>query len=187
VGTGVRPRLIAVCGVPGAGKTTLARGLGRALHLPVLVRDDLKTGIADTRPDLDWSDPEVRRTVGGRAFDDFYGLIGAYLDTGSALVAEAAWHWSLAGDRLAPLFARSRPTVVHVVVDRAASAARYRRRFEAGERHAAHQDGAFADAMDGPGYDDRVYLPPADLPCPVVTVDGGLPPDQVLAAALEAL
>lgn len=187
MGTGVRPRLIAVCGVPGAGKTTLARGLGRALHLPVLVRDDLKTGVADTHPDLDWSDPEVRRTVGGRAFDDFHGLIGAYLDTGSALVAEAAWHWPFAGDRLSPLFARSRPTVVHVVVDRATAAARYRRRFEAGERHAVHQDGAFADAMDGPGYDERVYLPPADLPCPVVTVDGGLPADRVLATALAAL
>lgn len=185
--TPVRPRLIAVCGVPGAGKTTLARGLGRALHLPVLVRDDVKTGVADTFPDLDWSDPEVRRTVGGRAFDDFHTLIGAYLDAGSALVAEAAWHWPRAASTLAPLLARSRPTLVHVGLDPALSAARYRARFEAGERHPSHQDGAFAAAMDGPGYDHRVYLPPADLPCPVVAVDGSLPVDALLAATLAAL
>jgi predicted kinase len=185
--TGVRPRLIAVCGVPAAGKTTLARGLGRALHLPVLVRDDLKTGVADTHPDLDWSDPEVRRTVGGRAFDDFHALIGAYLDTSSGLVAEAAWHWSFARERLGPLLARSRATVVHVALDPATSAARYRARFEAGERHTSHMDGAFAESMDGEGYDWRRYVPPDDLPCRQVTVDGSLPPDQVLAATLAAL
>lgn len=183
----VRPRLICVCGVPAAGKTTLARRLGRALHLPVLVRDDLKTGVADTFPDLDWSDPEVRRTVGGKAFDDFHTLIGAHLAAGSAVVAEAAWHWSFAGARLGPLLARSRATVVHVAVDPATSAARYRARAVTGERHAAHQDAAFADRMDGPGYDGQVYVPPADLPCPVVTVDGTLPPDALLATTLAAL
>ena len=185
--TGVRPRLIAVCGVPAAGKTTLARGLGRALHLPVLVRDDLKTGVADTFPDLDWSDPAIRAEVGGKAFDDFHTLIGAYLDAGSALVAEAAWHWSFAADRLAPLFARSRATVVHVVLDPATSAVRYRARHEAGERHASHQDGAFAAGMDREGYDWRRYVPPDDLPCPLVAVDGSQAPEAVLAAALDAL
>lgn len=183
----VRPRLIAVCGIPAAGKTTLARGLGRALHLPVLVRDDLKTGLADTYPDLDWSDPEVRRHAGSRIFDDFHHVIGAILDAGSAVVAEAAWHWPIARTRLAPVIQRSRATVVSVRLDPAVSAARYRARFERGERHPSHQDAAYAAAMDGPSFDWGVYVPPADLPCPVVDVDGGLPPDDLLAATLTAL
>lgn len=185
--TPVRPRLIAVCGVPAAGKTTLARGLGRTLHLPVLVRDDVKTGIAHTWPDADWSDPAVRQELGGKAFDDFHGLIDAYLDATSSLVAEAARHWSFARARLAPIFQRSRATLVFVALDPATSAARYRARFEAGERHSSHHDGAFAEWMDGEGYDRGRYVPPADLPCPQVTVDGALPPDELLAATLAAL
>lgn len=173
--------------MPAAGKTTLARGLGRALHLPVLVRDDVKTGIAHTWPAADWSDPAVRRDLGGKAFDDFHGLIEAYLDTTSALVAEAAWHWSFARGRLAPIFQRSQATLVHVELDPATSAARYRARFEAGERHTSHRDGAFAEWMDGEGYDQGRYVPPADLPCAQVAVDGALPPDELLAATLRAL
>lgn len=179
--------MIAVCGVPGAGKTTLARGVGAALHLPVVVRDDLKTGVAATRPDIDWSDPEVRARVGGQAFDDFHRVIDAYLDAGSSVVAEAAWHWGVARERLAPRFARSCATIVHVTVDRAVAAARYRARFEAGERHPSHHDGAFADEMDADGYDWQRYLPPADLGMPIVTVDGNLPPADVLTAALAAV
>jgi predicted kinase len=185
--TPVRPRLIAVCGVPGAGKTTLARGLGLALHLPVVVRDDLKTGIAHTWPTSDWADPAVRAKLGGKAFVDFHGLLHAYLDTTSALVAEAAWHWERAEAEILPVFQRSLTTLVHVEVDPAVAAARYRARFEAGERHSSHLDGAFADEMDGPGYDWRRYLPPPDLPVRSVTVDGSLPPDQLLAATLAAI
>ena len=39
----------------------------------------------------------------------------------------------------------------------------------------------------GNGYDWRRYLPPADLGVPIVTVDGGLPPADLLAATLAGL
>jgi predicted kinase len=176
-----------VCGGPGAGKTTLARGLGRALHLPVVVRDDVKTGIAHTWDEADWADPAVRARLGGKAFEDFHRIVDAHLDAGCALVAEAAWHWDRARRELAPRFARSRPILVHVEVEPAVAAARYRSRFEGGERHPAHLDGPFADEMDGDGYDWRRYVPPPDLPCPQVSVDGSLAPEDVLAAALDAV
>ncbi|MBF8186037.1 AAA family ATPase [Nonomuraea sp. K274] len=39
--------VVLVNGLPGAGKTTVARGLGRALGLPVFSKDDLKETLAD--------------------------------------------------------------------------------------------------------------------------------------------
>ncbi len=180
----VLPRLIAVCGVPAAGKTTLARGLGAALHLPVVVRDDVKTGIADTHPTADWSDPSVRGRLASQAFDGFHAAVEAHLDVGSAVVAEAAWLWAISRPHVEPIFRRARTTLLCLELDPALSAARYRARFEAGERHPAHRDGAFADEMDGGAYDWRRYLPPADLPCRQVAVDGSRPAGDVLAAAL---
>jgi hypothetical protein len=102
-------------------------------------------------------------------------------------VAEAAWHWELAGAEMLPVIHRSLTTVVHVEVDPVVAAARYRARFEAGERHSSHVDGAFAAQMDGEGYDWRRYLPPADLPCRQIAVDGALPPEELLVATLAAL
>ncbi len=173
--------------MPAAGKTTLAHGLGRALHLPVVIRDDIKTGIADTWVGTDWSDPAVRTRLSSKAFDEFHRLVHGHLDGGSGLVAEAAWHWEVAPRRLAPIFARCRPVVVHVAVDPALSAARYRARSTTGERHPAHQDERYADEMDQPGYDWRRYTPPRDLAARIVTVDGALAPEVVLATVLDAL
>lgn len=185
--TPVRPRLVLVCGVPAAGKTTLARGLGAALHLPVVIRDEVKTGYADTHPELDWTDPAVRREHGGRLFDAFHAIVDAHLDAGCGVVAEAAWHWEHATARLVPRMERSTCTLVTVEVPHAVSAARYRARFERGERHRSHHDAAFADEMDGPGFDGRRYLPPVDLPARRVTVDGTLAADAALAAALAGV
>ena len=39
-----RPTAILITGVPGSGKTTLTRELSRALRLPHLARDDVRTG-----------------------------------------------------------------------------------------------------------------------------------------------
>jgi predicted kinase len=40
-----RPVVVAVCGTPGAGKTTVARTTARRLGVPLLTRDEIKTGL----------------------------------------------------------------------------------------------------------------------------------------------
>lgn len=55
-----------------------------------------------------------------------------------------------------------------------------------GERHPSHSDATHLAAMDAGGFDWDVYLPPADVPFPVVTVDGSRPPDALLAETLAA-
>lgn len=176
-----------VCGGPGSGKTTLAGALGAALHLPVVVRDQLKTGYDATHPGLDWASDEVRRVDGSRVFDVFHRVIDAHVDGGVAVVAEASWVWRFAAANLAPRFARSDAVVLHVSVPAEVSAARYRARFEAGERHAAHRDDVFAATVDSGAFPWDDYVPPADLPVPVHRLDGTLPRPELLATAVEAL
>lgn len=43
------PLLVLVSGLPAAGKTTLAGRLAHALQLPVLSRDAIKDGLAESR------------------------------------------------------------------------------------------------------------------------------------------
>lgn len=42
-----RPLLLLMAGLPGAGKSTLAAALGRALNLPVLDKDTIKAGLLE--------------------------------------------------------------------------------------------------------------------------------------------
>ena len=44
-----KPRLIAVTGRPGSGKTTLARALAQRLRLPAVIRDEIKEGYVRTQ------------------------------------------------------------------------------------------------------------------------------------------
>jgi predicted kinase len=87
--TEARPYVIAVGGVPGAGKTALARDLADTLHLPALVRDEIKEGMHVTaRSD----DPAEVRRFADASFEVFWRTVQDLARAGVSLVAEAAFH-----------------------------------------------------------------------------------------------
>ncbi|MBI5562316.1 MAG: AAA family ATPase [Deltaproteobacteria bacterium] len=50
---GYRPLLVIICGLPGAGKTTLAKAVSEAAGMPVVSSDLVRKGLAGIRPDED--------------------------------------------------------------------------------------------------------------------------------------
>ena len=86
-----KPRLIAVTGRPGSGKTTLARALAQHLRLPAVIRDEIKEGYVRTQGRPCAELPESNAIATGLFFD----VVGQMLDGGVSLVAEAAFQHQL--------------------------------------------------------------------------------------------
>jgi predicted kinase len=160
-----RPFVIAVGGIPGAGKTTLARRLADALYVPLLVRDEIKEGMHVTARSVDPA--EVRRFADA-AFRAFWSTTANLAAAGVSQVIEAAFHRDHAGTELEQLGRCADVRLVWCCVDPEVALGRYRAR--APLRHPAHADAEYAERMSHPTFDRSVYDPPAG-PWPLVVVD----------------
>jgi predicted kinase len=160
-----RPFLIAVGGIPGAGKTTFARRLADALYMPLLVRDEIKEGMHVTARSVDPA--EVRRFADA-AFRVFWSTAANLAAAGVSQVIEAAFHRDHAVAELERLDRCADVQLVWCDVDPEVALSRYRAR--APLRHPAHADDEYAVRMAHPAFDRSVYEPPAG-PWPLVRVD----------------
>lgn len=76
---------ILVCGMPAAGKTTLARHLGAALRLPVLSKDGIKERLFD---DIGFQSRAEKVRLGVAALDVMYDMADALLQAGISCILE---------------------------------------------------------------------------------------------------
>ncbi|HLZ59254.1 MAG TPA: ATP-binding protein [Ktedonosporobacter sp.] len=81
-----KPLLIIVNGLPGTGKTTLARYLAEELRLPSLHKDELKEMLFDT---LGWSDRAWSRKLGIATYALLFSFIETQLKAGKSFIAES--------------------------------------------------------------------------------------------------
>lgn len=81
------PTLVVVTGPPGAGKTTLAHTLARALRCPLISRDEMKEGLVNTLRRNNTFSADVNGYVYGVYFDTLERLLSSHI----TLVTEAAF------------------------------------------------------------------------------------------------
>jgi predicted kinase len=169
-----------ISGAPGAGKTTIARPLARALGMPLFAKDSIKERIhdvlADTGPvELAWS-----RRLGAAAMELLW-LLAA--DAPECMLEANFWHGhEHQNASLRALSEGGKLVEVHCTTAREEILRRYEERQVSGQRHAVHP----GDVFDPDDW-QRKFGEPLGLG-PVLRVDTSTPVDVPrLAAEVRAL
>ena len=175
------PTLVVVSGPPGAGKTTLAHALGRALPCPTISRDEIKEGMAHA---VGQYTPTPGDALARRTYTTFFAVLALLVDASVSVVAEAAFQDRLWRPGLEPLLDRATVRLVQCTVDPALARARHARRLQQDPAsRAAHDD---LQVMSGPPSFEALTLPVPTLW--VETTDGYAPtlPEIVAFVAQSA-
>ncbi|MEU4776183.1 AAA family ATPase [Micromonospora sp. NPDC023644] len=186
-----RPVAVAVCGSPGAGKTTVAAAAARRLGLPLLSRDEIKTG-------LGLSSASATEDDGVQLGPDFHIAGGPLSLRAEAAMADAARLFATCGVSFvvessvlsqqlldALLACGARVLAVHVVADEAVIRGRLRARAADG----AAVDRQLEAQFQRGELKRSIFEPPdgVDAVVEVDTSDHGGPVVEPVEAAVVAL
>lgn len=133
-----RPELVIISGPPGAGKTTLAGPLARALGLPLLTKDAIKEQYADALGNAAFA---ISGRLGLAAHLQMIATASELLAHGNGVVLESFFHKGLAEPDLNPLIDMANAVLVHITGDHPVLISRYEQRMADPDRHPIHNDG----------------------------------------------
>ena len=170
------PIVIAVCGSPAAGKTTIAAAVSKAVRVPLLTRDELAVGLG-----LGWKETS-RDEVRAAAEKALVSIANAFAASGVTFVMESS---VLDESHLRPVLNRGGSVLaVHVVAPPSVIGGRLRERMAAGDTGMQrlleqHDSGIMVAEI----------FAPSPLASALVTVDtsSGITTSEHVAAVIDAL
>jgi predicted kinase len=157
-----RHSLIVVTGLPGTGKTRLAREVGRHFGLPVLAKDAIKEPLFEV---LGSGDRQHSRRLSDASFAVQFALARELLRTGTSLILEGNFR---PGEHEPQLAGGARIIQIACCVAAGVRAARLQARAADPARHAGHRPGEYSVAPAG-------FL---DLPGPRIEFDSSETPPR---------
>jgi predicted kinase len=134
---------VVVSGPAGAGKTTLAHLLARAVGCPAICRDEIKEGMAHSCPGFT---PASGDELTMRTLPVFFGVVELLLRAGVTTIADAAFQDHVWRPYLEPFRGLAQLRIVHCVVSHEVAFRRVLQRSQDNPVRRAHAD-------PGPGHD----------------------------------
>src|SRR3954447_17994480 len=161
-----RPTLVVISGPAGAGKTTLAHELARAIGCPAICRDEIKEGMVHATGSFE---PAPGDALTVRTFPLFFAVMRQLLEGGVTVVAEAAFQDQVWRPQLEALMPLAALRVVQCHTDPETA----RHRINDRRSRAAHAD---ASVLDDAGYFDDFHRVAMRVPTIDVDTTSGYSP-----------
>ena len=120
-----KPKCIIVTGMPGSGKTTLSKELGKRLWLPVISRDEIKEGYVNTHGVKHDQLPADTNAV---VTNFFFDIVKQYLTNGVSIIIEAAFQHKVWEPRIDKIAEIAIPFIILCSIDGDIAARRHLRR-----------------------------------------------------------
>ena len=182
-----KPKCIIVTGRAGAGKTTLAKELGKRLWMPVISRDEIKEGYVNTfgvKHDQLPNDTDLIVT------NFFFEIVDQYLTNKVSIITEAAFQHKIWEPRIDRIAEKSNPLIIVCSIDVEIAARRHLQRgLDEPKRTYYHDDKRVSVYLTtGEMGTPKPYEPPVlNVPTIHVSTDGEYSPtiDQIVRTILD--